>query len=118
ETRGEWRGPPGEVAPPHDRGHPPLIRRFVGEARLAGQLQHPGVVPVYDLGQLDDGRPFFAMKLIEGRTLADLLRERPDPGHDLPRYLRYVEAVCQAVGYAHARQIIHRDLKPANVTVR
>src|SRR5262249_59763677 len=66
---------------------------------------------------LADGRPFFAMKLIEGRTLAELLAERGDPGRELPRFLRYVEAVCQAVGYAHARGGIHRDLKPTNVMV-
>jgi serine/threonine-protein kinase len=99
------------------RDHPDLLRRFVGEARLAAQLQHPAIVPVYDLGQLADGRPFFTMKLIQGRTLAQLLAERADPGQDLPRLLRYFEAVCQAVGYAHARGVIHRDLKPINVMV-
>jgi serine/threonine-protein kinase len=92
-----------KVVLPQYRGNPSITRRFLGEARLAGQLQHPGVVPVHDVGRLDDGRPFFAMKLIEGRTLAQLLHERPDPGHDLPRFLRYFEAVCQAVGYAHSR---------------
>jgi hypothetical protein len=106
-----------KVVLPQYRGDPFMTRRFLGEARLAGQLQHPGVVPVHDLGRLADGRPFFAMKLIEGRTLAHLLRERPDPGHDRPRLLRYFEAVCQAVGYAHSRGVIHRDLKPGNVMV-
>jgi tetratricopeptide (TPR) repeat protein len=106
-----------KVILPAHRRNPELLRRFVGEARLAGQLQHPGIMPVYDVGQLADGRPFFAMKLIQGRTLAELLAERGDPGHDLPRFLRYFEAVCQAVGYAHARGVIHRDLKPANVMV-
>jgi eukaryotic-like serine/threonine-protein kinase len=106
-----------KVILPAHRDNPNLVRRFVGEARLAGQLQHPGIMPVYDLGQLADGRPFFTMKLIQGRTLADLLAGRADPGHDLPRFLRYFEAVCQAVGYAHARGVIHRDLKPVNVMV-
>jgi serine/threonine-protein kinase len=106
-----------KIALPEYRNDPSLTHRFFAEARLAGQLQHPGVVPIYDFGRLADGRPFFAMKLIEGRTLARLLRERPDPGHDLPRFLRYFEAVCQAVGYAHSRGVIHRDLKPANVMV-
>src|SRR5262249_54270082 len=106
-----------KVILPAHRDNPELLRRFVGEARLAGQLQHPGIMPVYDVGRLADGRPFFAMKLIEGRTLAELLAERGDPGQDLPRFLRYFEAVCQAVGYAHARGVIHRDLKPANVMV-
>jgi tetratricopeptide (TPR) repeat protein len=102
---------------PQYRDDPSLVRRFLGEARLAGQLQHPGVVPIHDIGRLADGRPFFAMKLIEGRTLAQLLRERPEPGHDLPRFLRYFEAVCQAVGYTHSKGVIHRDLKPENVMV-
>jgi serine/threonine-protein kinase len=106
-----------KVVLPQYRDDPAITHRFVGEARLAGQLQHPGVVPIHDLGQLDDGRPFFAMKLIEGRTLAELLGERPHPGHDLPRFLRYFQAVCQAIGYAHSRGVIHRDLKPANVMV-
>jgi serine/threonine-protein kinase len=106
-----------KVILPAHRDNPNAVRRFVGEARLSGQLQHPGIVPVYDVGRLADGRPFFAMKLIQGRTLAELLAERPDPGHDLPRFLRYFEAVCQAVGYAHARGVIHRDLKPINVMV-
>jgi tetratricopeptide (TPR) repeat protein len=106
-----------KVILPQHRADPSLVRRFLDEARLAGQLQHPGVVPVLDVGQLEDGRPFFAMKLVEGQTLAELLRQRPDPGQDLPRLLRYFEAVCQAVGYAHSRGVIHRDLKPANVMV-
>lgn len=106
-----------KVVLPQHRDHPALVQRFLGEARLAGQLQHPGIVPVYDLGRLDDGRPYFAMKLIEGRTLAQLLQERPAPDHDLPRFLRYFEAVCQVVGYAHARGVLHRDLKPANIMV-
>jgi serine/threonine-protein kinase len=106
-----------KVILPQHRNDPSLVRRFLGEARLAGQLQHPGVVPVHDIGLLGDGRPFFAMKLIEGRTLAQLLRERPNPGHDLPRFQRYFEAVCLAVGYAHSQGVIHRDLKPENVMV-
>jgi hypothetical protein len=56
-----------------------IARRFVDEARIAGQLQHPGIPPVHDLGTLPDGRPFLAMKLIKGRTLDALLRDRPDP---------------------------------------
>jgi serine/threonine-protein kinase len=106
-----------KVMLPAHRGNSNLLRRFVSEARLAGQLQHPGIVPIHDVGQLADGRPFFTMKLIQGRTLAELLAERPDPVHELPRFLRYFEAVCQAVGYAHSRGVIHRDLKPLNVMV-
>jgi tetratricopeptide (TPR) repeat protein len=106
-----------KVVLPQYHDDPVVLARFLAEAQLAGQLQHPGLAPVYELGKMADGRPFFAMKLIQGRTLAELLDERPDPGHDLPRFLRYFEAICQAVGYAHSRGVIHRDLKPANVMV-
>ncbi len=99
------------------RGDQDVIRRFVEEAQIGGQLQHPGIVPVHELGTLDDLRPFFAMTLVKGRTLAALLAERPGPAADLPRFLQIFEAVCQTVAYAHARRVIHRDLKPANVMV-
>ncbi len=92
-------------------------RRFHEEAQIGGQLQHPGLVPVYELGEDSIGRPFFTMKLVEGRTLTDLLEERPGLADDLPRFLQIFEQACQAVGYAHARGVIHRDLKPANIMV-
>ncbi|HYH68014.1 MAG TPA: serine/threonine-protein kinase, partial [Urbifossiella sp.] len=92
-------------------------RRFADEAHIAGQLQHPGIPPVHDFGTLPDGRPFLAMKLIKGHTLDELLRARRDPGDDRGRFVAVFEAVCQAVGYAHAHDVIHRDLKPANVMV-
>jgi tetratricopeptide (TPR) repeat protein/tRNA A-37 threonylcarbamoyl transferase component Bud32 len=93
-------------------------RRFADEARITAQLQHPGIPPVHAVGSLPDGRPFLAMKLIKGRTLGDLLagrgRERPDAS---PNLVAVFEAVCQAVGYAHAHGVVHRDLKPSNVMV-
>ncbi|MBM3983453.1 MAG: serine/threonine protein kinase, partial [Planctomycetes bacterium] len=89
--------------------------RFVIESKVTAQLPHPGVPPVYALGTLPDGRPFLAMKLIGGRTLADELRAATPA--DLPRLLGAFERVCETVGFAHARGIIHRDLKPANVMV-
>jgi eukaryotic-like serine/threonine-protein kinase len=94
-----------------------MERRFLEEAQICGQLQHPGVVPVYDVDRLEDGRPFFTMKLVKGRTLADLLAERKGPADDLPRFLAVFEQVCQTLAYAHSRGILHRDLKPANVMV-
>ncbi len=99
------------------RGNPELTRRFVEEAQIAGQLQHPGIVPVYELGTFEDRRPFFTMKLVKGRTLATLLGGRSSPGEDLGRFLGIFEQVCQTVAYAHARGVIHRDLKPSNVMV-
>jgi serine/threonine protein kinase len=122
------------------REHPRLARRFVEEAQIGGQLVHPGIVPIYELGNLADGRPFFTMKLVEGRTLHDLLAARPtaseeragrgsadpaqtpteglpSPHDDLPRLLAIFEQVCQTMAYAHARGVIHRDLKPSNIMV-
>jgi tetratricopeptide (TPR) repeat protein/tRNA A-37 threonylcarbamoyl transferase component Bud32 len=92
-------------------------RRFADEARIAGQLQHPGIPPIHDLGTLPDGRLFLAMKLIKGETLDDLLKNRPDPSAERGRFVAAFEQVCQALAYAHAHDVIHRDLKPANVMV-
>lgn len=91
--------------------------RFRDEARITGRLQHPGIPPVHDLGTLQDGRPFMAMKLIRGRTLDNLLKDRTSPWVDLSRHLQIFEAICQTVAYAHAEGVIHRDLKPQNVMV-
>lgn len=98
-------------------GKTELLQRFVDEARIHGQLQHPGVAPVYEMGQFPDKRPYFTMKLIKGQTLARLLADRPHPAHDRPRFLKIFEQVCQTLAYAHARGVIHRDLKPANIMV-
>jgi eukaryotic-like serine/threonine-protein kinase len=98
-------------------GQPAAVQRFVEEAQVGGQLQHPGVVPVYDLGRFADGRPYFAMKLVKGRTLADLLAERPDSPSDRGKFLQVFLQVCQTIAYAHAKGVIHRDLKPSNVMV-
>ncbi len=95
----------------------PAALRFLSEARITGQLQHPGIPAVHQVGTLADGRPFLAMKLIKGSTLEVLLQERSDPSAERGRLLAIFEAVCQAVGYAHAHRVIHRDLKPANVMV-
>jgi tetratricopeptide (TPR) repeat protein len=92
-------------------------RRFADEARITGQLQHPAIPPVYDLGTLPDGRPFLAMKLIKGNTLDALLKARPDAGENRGRFVAVFEQVCQALAFAHAHSVIHRDLKPANVMV-
>src|SRR6202034_407695 len=59
------------------RDNPGLVRRFVEEAQIGGQLQHPGIVPVYELGTFGDSRPYFTMKLVKGRTLSQLLSDRP-----------------------------------------
>jgi WD40 repeat protein len=92
-------------------------QRFLDEARITAQLQHPGIPPVFEVGRLDDERPYLAMKLIKGRTLEELLQERSEPASDRGRFLAVFQQVCQAVGYAHSKHILHRDLKPANVMV-
>jgi serine/threonine-protein kinase len=100
--------------------------RFLREAEITGNLEHPGVVPVYGLGVYSDGRPFYAMRFIRGETMHDAIRRfhqadenpRRDPGERslaLRELLRRFVDVCNAVAYAHSRGIIHRDLKPANV---
>ena len=106
-----------KVLHPGHAGDPAMIRRFIEEAQIGGQLQHPGILPVYELGLDADLRPYFTMRLVKGRTLAALLEERPDPAHDLGRFLSVFEQVCQTVAYAHARGVIHRDLKPSNIMV-
>ena len=96
---------------------PERRRRFIEEAQICSQLQHPGIVAVHDAGNLDDGRPYFLMKLLSGRTLSSRLKARKDPTEEQHRYVAVIEKLCQAVAYAHARGVIHRDLKPSNVMV-
>ncbi|HEV8324440.1 MAG TPA: bifunctional serine/threonine-protein kinase/formylglycine-generating enzyme family protein [Myxococcota bacterium] len=92
------------------------VRRFMSEARITGQLEHPGVVPIHDLGVLPDGRPFYTMRVVKHRTLADVLR-RPELCVRWPvsRLCAVLVQVSRALAYAHARGVVHRDLKPANV---
>jgi serine/threonine-protein kinase len=96
---------------------PEMVRRFVEEAQIGGQLQHPNILPVYELGRLPDARLYIAMKLVRGRTLAELLEGRADADADRPRHLATFEQVCQAMAYAHSCGVVHRDLKPSNVMV-
>lgn len=96
---------------------PDVLARFVEEAQIGGQLQHPGIVPVYELGLHAGERPYFAMKLVKGETLAEHLARRTDRADERRRLLGVFEQVCQTVAYAHARRVVHRDLKPANVMI-
>lgn len=99
------------------RKNPDHVRRFIEEAQIGGQLQHPGIAPVHELGRLKDGRPFFSMQLVRGETLAALLARRGHPMNDLESLIGIFEQVCRTIGYAHSRRVIHRDLKPSNIMV-
>ncbi|MCA8941351.1 MAG: serine/threonine protein kinase [Planctomycetes bacterium] len=95
-------------------------RRFVDEAQITGQLAHPGIVPVHDLGIDEQGRVYFTMALVRGedfRSVIDRVHEADDDGWTLSRALQVVIRVCEAVAFAHANGVIHRDLKPTNVMV-
>ncbi len=98
------------------RDKPGVVRRFLEEAQVGAQLQHPGIVPVYELG-FAERRPFFAMKLVKGETWSKHLAARTHPLESLQRDLSVFERICQTVAYAHARGVIHRDLNPTNIVI-
>jgi WD40 repeat protein len=123
------RGGLGRVSRVHDRdlGRDVAIKellsrdnvqevRFLREVLITARLEHPGIVPIHEAGRWPDGTPFYAMKLVSGRSLRDLLAERTTVEQRLD-LLHHVIAVADAIAYAHGRNIIHRDLKPANVIV-
>lgn len=95
--------------------------RFIEEAQITGQLEHPNIVPIHELGVDAERRLFFAMKMVKGRSLAQVLDElRKNPVNaekkwSLARLLTIMTNICYALSYAHSRGVIHRDLKPANI---
>ena len=99
------------------KDNPQVIQRFIEEAQIGGQLQHPGIAPVYELGQFADQRPFFSMKLVKGQTLSKLMLDRTDATSERGRFVGIFQDICQTMAYAHSRGVIHRDLKPANIMV-
>ena len=92
---------------------PEWTERFKAEARTMSRIDHPGVVPIHDLGHFPDGRVFYTMKLVEGRTFDELVRAR----EDRRKLLRILVQVASVVQQAHERGVVHRDLKPANLMV-
>jgi formylglycine-generating enzyme required for sulfatase activity/predicted Ser/Thr protein kinase len=95
------------------------LARFVEEALVSAQLDHPGIVPVHELGVDAEGRAFFTMKLVRGRTLQQVFEElhRGEGGWTRTRVLGLLLKACEAMAYAHDKGVVHRDLKPANVMV-
>jgi eukaryotic-like serine/threonine-protein kinase len=90
-----------------------LADRLIREARVLAQLEHPGIVPVHDVGTLADGRVFYTMKFVQGQRLDKFISSVPSTPDRLRLFLR----ICDAVAFAHAQGVLHRDLKPANIMV-
>ena len=100
-------------------GDPERVSRFIQEAQVMGQIDHPGIVPIHDFGVDSEGRVFFTMRLVKGQDLNEIIElgiEEKD-GWNMSRLVGVLISVCQAVAFAHSRGIVHRDLKPANIMV-
>ncbi|MEW5739789.1 MAG: serine/threonine-protein kinase [Myxococcota bacterium] len=101
-----------------------LVRRFALEAQVGAQLEHPNIVPLYSLERSESGAPAFAMQLVEGRTMAQYMRDaaeapeeerKPTGKYALKKRLQGLLGACSAMEFAHSRGVIHRDLKPDNI---
>jgi serine/threonine-protein kinase len=105
----------------HHDERPDLRERFLREARVQGQLEHPSVVPVYDIGVDQAGREYFTMKRVRGRTLEEIIEglRNSDPNYknqySRRKLLTAMSRICLAVAFAHERGVVHRDLKPSNI---
>jgi serine/threonine protein kinase/formylglycine-generating enzyme required for sulfatase activity len=112
-----------KVIQSHLGGDPGHLARFIEEAQVTGQLEHPGIPPIHELGINPEGEVFFTMKLVRGRTLKEIIRDlhigRRDvrERYGLKRLLAILQAVANAVHFAHEKGVIHRDIKPENIMV-
>lgn len=96
-----------------------ILGRFLEEARVTGQLDHPGIPPVHELGVAPDGEVYFTMPLIRGRDFSEVIArvQVGEEGWSVIRAVGILQRVCEAVSFAHQRGVIHRDIKPANIRV-
>jgi len=92
---------------------PSLSARLLQEARVIARLEHPGIVPLHDVGTLPDGRPYYTMKLVQGESLDQLAEDMGAIADRLRAFLR----ICESVAFAHSHGVLHRDLKPANIMI-
>ena len=108
------------------QGNRSALARFVREAQITAQLDHPHIVPIYSMEVQPDGSLAYSMKLVQGKTFKELITEtrgfydrgeNPDAEHSLPQLLDYFLKACDAIAFAHSKGVIHRDLKPANIMV-
>ncbi|MCB9932972.1 MAG: protein kinase [Planctomycetes bacterium] len=114
---------PGSVPQQYTNDSGGIIERFLREAKITGQLEHPNIVPVYEIGKHGDGSIYYTMRFVRGKTLSDRLREiRKDDSlnkqEKLAARTKLLDSfidVCQAIAYAHSKGVIHRDLKPENI---
>ena len=103
-----------------DASSPDDLTRFVAEARITGQLEHP-CIPIYELSVDENGQPFYTMKMVRGITLRKVLEEMAAGDaetlrkYPLPVLLTIFQKVCDAIAFAHSKGVIHRDLKPENI---
>jgi formylglycine-generating enzyme required for sulfatase activity/serine/threonine protein kinase len=117
-------GAEADAAAPGSGSEPPpadarSVGRFLEEAQVTSQLDHPGIVPVHELGLDDQGRIFFTMKLVRGEDLGTVFArvQAGEPGWTTTRVVSLLLRACEALAYAHSKRVIHRDLKPANIMV-
>lgn len=103
-----------KILPRHFLNDDTYMQRFEREVQIVSQLEHRGIVPVYDYGE-DDGQPYIVMRLMAGGSIDDLLQRQPNTPLSLDRILALIDPIAPALDYAHSKGVLHRDLKPSNV---